>query len=98
MAEKIHKYTGPEPNSPIDFTLDLPYGFEPLTFALQNGKVTLWAAVDPKAKMTTYTFYIRGTGYNIPEDAVYLNTIFDGTWVWHIFYQIPAYSRELAIG
>jgi hypothetical protein len=88
---KIFKYIGPKPDSPSKFTLNLPQNFEILKIGMQEGKISLWAAIDPVEKKEGFVFHITSTGLDVPESETvhsfiqYVDTIFDGEWVWHIF-------------
>lgn len=47
--------------------------------------VTMWFDVDDSAPREPLRLRIRGTGHEIPEDAVHLKTVHTGIFVWHIF-------------
>lgn len=50
-------------------------------------EVTLWALVELDAPKEPRVFYVRGTGHPVQEDIkdLYLGTVQDGMYVWHIF-------------
>jgi hypothetical protein len=47
--------------------------------------------VDPGQPPWSYDFIIYGTGHDISDDRAasyrYLNTVFDGLFVWHVFWR-----------
>ncbi len=81
----IYKYVLPSPAERQ--SVEMPLGARVLTVREQNGKVTLWALVAPKAPLTRHWFRILATGdsLDLTESLVYLGTAFlaDGT-VWHV--------------
>jgi len=68
-------------------TLLLPKNAKILTVQIQNGKLQLWALLNPKAAIETRYIYIFGTGYDIPDHIrlKYISTVQIGIFVWHIF-------------
>lgn len=85
MIERILKYP-----LQIQFRqqLVMPYDFEVLHFALQNGVPTLWAAVDETSTPTEFDVYVVGTGQliDIQPPCLFLGTvILDNGLVWHYF-------------
>jgi hypothetical protein len=68
---------------------DLPKHAKVLKLAMQHGKETLWAMVDPEAEVESREIIFAGTGWRLSStinEWQYLETIFapDGT-VWHYF-------------
>lgn len=70
----------------------MPVGAEVLSVAVQHNKPCLWALVNPDAAMETRTFYITGTGHDIPDSVSRQFGLFHGTFlledgalVFHIF-------------
>lgn len=75
---------------PLDQTvIDMPRGAEVLKAGLQNGALTLWAMVDPDARLVPHKFAIAGTGHPREDldDADYVGTVLllQDTLVFHIF-------------
>jgi hypothetical protein len=73
--------------------LYLPEGFKILSCENQNGTICVWALVIPwSTTKTKVTFTIVGTGnpidVNFPESLVFINSVFDGPFVWHVFYEV----------
>jgi hypothetical protein len=48
---------------------------------------SMWFEVpaDPNTPKVEQTFYLVGTGREVPKDGRYLATINDGPFVWHIY-------------
>lgn len=66
----------------------MPKRAKVLKVALQHGVLTLWVLVDPKETATQRRlFAVYGTGHEIDDTArmTYLDTVFDGSFVWHVF-------------
>lgn len=66
-----------------------------LKIGMQNGKIALWFEVETEmAYEETKTFSVFGTGQSIPEHVcyIYIDTVFDGDFVWHV-YQVDHSSR-----
>jgi len=59
--------------------------------AMQGGKITLWAEVAPDPVDGPHTeyeqryFIIIPTGIHWYSDLTYIDTVFDGEYVWHIY-------------
>ena len=52
----------------------------------QNGIVHLWAETQTIIEETIpRRFRLFGTGEDIPENSIYIDTVFDGGFVWHIY-------------
>jgi hypothetical protein len=83
----IYKYTL---NIDSHQAIEVPSGAEFLSAQIQNGKVCVWALVDPNAKKELELFIIAGTGHPFPEQPKqfqFLGTVQQagGALVWHIF-------------
>lgn len=73
----------------------IPEGAIVLTVAKQNGKICVWALVDTDNPKRDHYFFIFGTGNPIPDDLLcpmYLGTIQDAPFVWHVFHQYSNYK------
>lgn len=70
-------------------TLLMPRGSVPLSVQQQNGRLCLWAVVDPSAPMVGRDIQILGTGNPVRADAVlaFLGTVQmqEGALVLHVF-------------
>jgi hypothetical protein len=55
----------------------------------QNGRLCVWAKVDPHAPADVRRrFVIVGTGHNLPiemDSLTYLASVQQGAFVWHVF-------------
>lgn len=59
-----------------------------LTVGLQAGKIHAWYEVDKDAmngETTEIKFFLFGTGWSVPEGLTYVGTVYQGTYVWHIY-------------
>jgi hypothetical protein len=57
-----------------------------LSVANQEGKLCLWAIVDPNAESIDYDVRIVGTGSSVPDDAGdFIGTVTIEPFVWHVF-------------
>ena len=65
----------------------IPKGGKVLTTAMQDGLVCIWVEVDQHAPTELRTFKIYGTGHEMldSEHQVYVGTIFDNPYVWHVY-------------
>lgn len=51
-----------------------------------NGDLFLWALIDTVKPMKDYHLTMYGTGHPFSvNNSVYLDTVFQGSFVWHIF-------------
>lgn len=83
----IYKY-------PINLTTEkqclcLPENSQLLSVQMQNEKLCVWALIDESQPLSMVRFHIFGTGENLPDDlnTVFLGTVQDGIYVWHVFYE-----------
>ena len=66
--------------------LMLPKGAVVLKVGCQGARYMIWMLVDTEVdEDRRRDFAIIGTGAQVPERATYLDTIFDGPHVWHVF-------------
>ena len=65
--------------------IEMPKYAEIVHVGIQNSDVHLWAKVDPLRSTETRCFSVYGTGHLIPDQALYVGTVFDGPFVWHVF-------------
>ncbi|MBY0561523.1 hypothetical protein [Hyphomicrobium sp.] len=84
MSRTIYKYHIDTP----DKMLRLPAP-EPLSVGMQGEEMMLWAAVTPGATESEVYVKIVGTGHPCPaEPWKFLGTVFDGRYVWHVFWRM----------
>lgn len=69
---------------PMGITL-IPKGAIIRKAGIQNGEIFLWAEVDTDAPKVHRHIYAFGTGHLIPENACFIDTVFDGAFVWHVY-------------
>lgn len=90
----IYKY----PLIPLEINkLQIPYNSRILTVGLQGIDLFLWILVDTESVDVEKSFYIAGTGKELPEsfhpnkldgpktDFVYVGTAVGNLFVWHVF-------------
>lgn len=87
MTTVIYKY-------PIEVTdrqiVSAPAAAKWRFVALQHGRITVWAEVDPTAPEIGHIFHIYGTGHPIlTSDLNFIGSIMDGAFVWHIYVEGP---------
>jgi hypothetical protein len=79
----IHKYSISEP-------VLMPEGYRILKAAMQGDKPTIWVELDKDRERVYFLqFVVYGTGVDIPDNpGIYLDTLFEGALVWHVYYVI----------
>lgn len=78
----IYKYLVP----PIsEFQLETPKHSQFKHAGLQNDVIFMWFEVDTDQPVEARTFHIVGTGHVVPQDAVYVGTVQQPPFVWHIY-------------
>lgn len=86
MARTIYKYV----LIPDKQFLQVPEGARFLQAGEQNGDVVVWALVDTEAPSEGRNVAVYGTGHEVPAaPGVYLNTVFVGPLVFHVFVDGP---------
>lgn len=64
--------------------IDLPKDAKPLCVKMQGGMPTMWAFVDSERPKEKRIFMVTGTGFSLDGPPLrYLDTMFDGAFVWH---------------
>ncbi len=83
MTKKIHKYK----LNGISEIIKLPEDIEVLKVEYQDKELYLWGLIDIDKPLIKRAIFIYGTGYEINdvEKLTYLDTVFDGAYVWHVF-------------
>jgi len=87
---KVWKFLLPQMNSIKDsqfqFEVDMPEGSKPLHVAMQGDGFYLWALCDPEADKEAVKMFCVGTGFgSVPGGSIYIGTVSQGMYVWHIF-------------
>ncbi len=68
--------------------IEMPSGAKPLCVQMQGGSLCLWAMVDSFEDMESREVWIFGTGHGfyLKIDRVeHIDTVQDGSLVWHVF-------------
>jgi len=66
--------------------LDMPIGAKILSVQMQDGRIVLWAEVDPDVATEPCVFEVFGTGQQMTDtNRQYIGTVQDGPMVWHIY-------------
>ena len=63
----------------------MPKGAEILHIGHQRERRYVWALADDCADTVGRVLVIRGTGDELPHDGVYVGTLMEDPWVWHVF-------------
>lgn len=66
----------------------MPAGADVLAVNEQGGRIFMWAICTPSHPACQRTFYVAGTGWNLPDSINYLGSAFVGTFVWHAFERV----------
>ncbi len=82
MLRQIYKYD-------LKRSVDLPVEGRVLKIGVQRGEIMLWwdFPVLSVPETETVEFMVVGTGtlYEVPKSAVFIDTVFSGSLVWHVF-------------
>lgn len=71
------------------YAIIMPKNARILKVATQGDSICFWTLFDRRTEeRETRYFYVIGTNQIIPDGALYLDTVFDGDYVWHIFEDI----------
>lgn len=65
--------------------IDMPEGAEPISAAMQDGVLCVWAKVNPDAPRVSKVFAIIATGATLPPNGNFIATVHDHPYVWHVF-------------
>ena len=86
MSRVIYKYALPgAPNEYGAFVVEMPQAAKPLHVNVQNGQRVVWAEVYPGNTPRQHKIIVVGTGKEPPIAKRYLNTFFEGPFVWHVY-------------
>lgn len=85
--KKIFKYQlTPSPGTQTTY---MPTSAQILHVNMQDGMITFWSIFDDSSNSTYRTFKVYATGEPIFTDKqMYLGTVMDGSYVWHVFEEI----------
>lgn len=72
------------------FTLHIPQYAKFLFFGQKNKDAvfSIWYEVDTERVKLKHNFAIVGTGHEVPEGYVYLASLIEGYYVWHLYREI----------
>ena len=59
----------------------------PVKFGMQFDQMYVWVEHETMGGTTPLSFTIVGTGHSIGTDYKHVETIFDGDYVWHLYYR-----------
>ncbi len=65
--------------------IEMPDSAKILKVAYQDNDLKMWVLVDVNIPKREYYVEIFGTGWDVETDGKYIDTVFDGEFVWHIF-------------
>jgi hypothetical protein len=82
-SRSVWKY----PLSSFPAIILVPKGAKILKLAIQDNFPTLWILVNPEENVEERIFDYYGTGFTINniDHKVYIDTWFNGPFVWHLF-------------
>ena len=69
--------------------IEIPIDFNILAIQNQDNCIFLWAVVDTDYPKEKRTFYLLGTGQELPDnfdDLEYLDTVQQNEYVWHVYF------------
>jgi hypothetical protein len=74
----------------------MPEGAQVRSVQMQHGQIVMWAQVDPDVPKEDRTFAVVGTGHVEidPDGMEYVESVQDGSFVWHIFEVSPSVTQE----
>lgn len=84
----VYKYSLCNLGSPGEYHVTVPKGAKLLRVGKQHGGLYLWAIVETNiTERETIKFLVAGTGQELHGwwNLTYIDTIFDGEYVWHVF-------------
>jgi hypothetical protein len=61
---------------------------KPLKFARQLGQYYVWIEHEMTGSSTLLDLQVIGTGYSIGSEYSHIDTMFEGEFVWHLFYRV----------
>lgn len=74
-----------------EFTVKMPSGAKVLSAGVQEGRIHIWAEVDPDRNQVLKRFHVVGTGHPMPDPAIgklrFIDTVHmaGGELVFHVF-------------
>ena len=80
-------------NIPLEGSIAMPDGAQPLAVQVQDGAPCLWAMVDPSQPSVLYPIHVMDTGQRMAEPVGrYVGTfqLAGGSLVFHLFIEMEA--------
>lgn len=65
--------------------VDIPQNCKIVDFEFQRGKPYIWAEVETENTTGKICLNIYGTGHEIIKTAVYIKTVHNNGFVWHLY-------------
>jgi len=65
--------------------VSLPAGARIVHAGMQGTKLCIWSIVEPSQETVLRQLVVVGTGREVRNDAIYIGTVMDGPYVWHVF-------------
>ena len=84
MNRTVFKYTVPV-FAGVSSSLALPKDAQIIKVDMKGALITLWVIVEPNNERVLRSFIVHGTGHAVHPKGVYVGTVFDGPFVWHLF-------------
>lgn len=63
----------------------MPDGARLVAAGMQDGRICVWALVEPARPHVETPVWVCGTGQHVPVEMAFVATVFDGLNVWHVF-------------
>ena len=65
--------------------ISIPKYPEFLSVQFQGDELCIWAVVEPENEKKKHRIRVVGTGHPLPEGCIYIGTVQDRPYVWHVF-------------
>lgn len=82
--KKIFKYVMDGPTG-RGRSIAMPAQAHILDFQLQDDVPVFWAEVDTEHQKVMRTFMIIGDGWEVPDKSIYIGTLQQNGFVWHLY-------------
>jgi hypothetical protein len=79
---QVYKYNIPRQELS---TIEIPFDSTFLHIGIQDGLIMMWIEVDPEKDKHPRSFFVIGTGWEVPPNANYVGTVFIDEFVWHVY-------------
>jgi hypothetical protein len=89
MSRTIWKYNISPSEDQSDVTIEVPNPAKLLYVGMQEWQFYAWFETEstPGHPWSRHKFYVRGTGFEVPEDVDHFQSFQQGAFVWHIYYK-----------